>query len=66
MSTAMDKDGYSGTIQEPVFNILKAWTSVPTFHRVQWVLSTPRLAAGDTEVQTSHSPLLQVALNSKD
>lgn len=45
----MAKDGYSGTIQEPVFNILKVWTSVQTFHRVQWVLSTPRLAAGEIQ-----------------
>lgn len=49
MSSAMNKDGYSGTIQEPVFNTLKASTSVPTFHRVQWVLSTPRLAAGEIQ-----------------
>lgn len=45
MLSAMPQDGYRAMIQEQVFQILKLWTFVPTFHRVQRVLSIPQLAA---------------------
>lgn len=47
MSSAMAKGGHGATIQEPVFQVPKAWTFVQTFHRVPGVLSSPRLAAGE-------------------